>query len=237
MLKALGAEGRAVRPGGGGTKPWGPVSRRGRHRDERAEPDRRAQRRRLHRGAGGGRAARRGAGRGSRPRGRCSRSTPRLGEGGAATIGGVMATNDSGPLRHRYGGVRDLVVGNDRGAVRRHAGHVGRAGDQERRRLRPRQAVHRLLRHAGADRAGRRPAPSAGAGDGDRRGRERRPGPARRRGAVALAGEPLEADCLDVAWRDGAGRLLVALLRRRRGRPRRRLRRRGCAPPGSRTAR
>jgi glycolate oxidase FAD binding subunit len=27
------------------------------------------------------------------------------------TIGGVMATNDSGPLRARYGGARDLVVG------------------------------------------------------------------------------------------------------------------------------
>jgi glycolate oxidase FAD binding subunit len=36
---------------------------------------------------------------------------PPLGEGEAATIGGVIATNDSGPLRHRYGGVRDLVVG------------------------------------------------------------------------------------------------------------------------------
>jgi glycolate oxidase FAD binding subunit len=30
---------------------------------------------------------------------------------GGATIGGIVATNDSGPLRHRYGGVRDLVVG------------------------------------------------------------------------------------------------------------------------------
>jgi glycolate oxidase FAD binding subunit len=28
-----------------------------------------------------------------------------------ATIGGVVATADSGPLRHRYGGVRDLVLG------------------------------------------------------------------------------------------------------------------------------
>jgi glycolate oxidase FAD binding subunit len=28
-----------------------------------------------------------------------------------ATIGGAVATNDSGPLRARYGGVRDLVVG------------------------------------------------------------------------------------------------------------------------------
>jgi glycolate oxidase FAD binding subunit len=30
---------------------------------------------------------------------------------GGATIGGIVASNDSGPLRHRYGGVRDLVVG------------------------------------------------------------------------------------------------------------------------------
>jgi glycolate oxidase FAD binding subunit len=31
--------------------------------------------------------------------------------GPGATIGGVVATNDSGPLRTRYGGIRDLVVG------------------------------------------------------------------------------------------------------------------------------
>ncbi|HZE05608.1 MAG TPA: FAD-binding oxidoreductase, partial [Solirubrobacteraceae bacterium] len=30
---------------------------------------------------------------------------------GAPTIGGVVATGDSGPLRHRYGAPRDLVVG------------------------------------------------------------------------------------------------------------------------------
>jgi glycolate oxidase FAD binding subunit len=30
---------------------------------------------------------------------------------GGATIGGIVAAADSGPLRHRYGGVRDLVVG------------------------------------------------------------------------------------------------------------------------------
>jgi glycolate oxidase FAD binding subunit len=36
---------------------------------------------------------------------------PPLGEGGAATLGGVVATGDSGPLRHRYGSARDLVVG------------------------------------------------------------------------------------------------------------------------------
>jgi glycolate oxidase FAD binding subunit len=32
-------------------------------------------------------------------------------DAGGATIGGVVSTNDSGPLRSRYGGVRDLVVG------------------------------------------------------------------------------------------------------------------------------
>src|SRR5437763_377867 len=30
---------------------------------------------------------------------------------GGATIGGIVATGDSGPLRHRYGAARDLVVG------------------------------------------------------------------------------------------------------------------------------
>jgi glycolate oxidase FAD binding subunit len=30
---------------------------------------------------------------------------------GAATVGGVVATADSGPLRHRYHGVRDLILG------------------------------------------------------------------------------------------------------------------------------
>jgi glycolate oxidase FAD binding subunit len=31
--------------------------------------------------------------------------------GGLATLGGVVATGDAGPLRHRYGGPRDLLVG------------------------------------------------------------------------------------------------------------------------------
>jgi glycolate oxidase FAD binding subunit len=36
---------------------------------------------------------------------------PPLGASDGATIGGMVATGDSGPLRHRYGGVRDLIVG------------------------------------------------------------------------------------------------------------------------------
>ena len=36
---------------------------------------------------------------------------PPLGAGDAATVGGVLASADSGPLRHRYGAPRDLVLG------------------------------------------------------------------------------------------------------------------------------
>ena len=36
---------------------------------------------------------------------------PPLGEGDGATIGGIVATGDTGPVRHRYGGVRDLLLG------------------------------------------------------------------------------------------------------------------------------
>ena len=36
---------------------------------------------------------------------------PPLGRDEGATIGGVVATGDSGPLRHRYGAPRDLVLG------------------------------------------------------------------------------------------------------------------------------
>jgi len=50
---------------------------------------------------------------------------PPLGAHGAATIGGVVATGDSGPLRHRYGAARDLVLGV---AVALPDGSVARAG-------------------------------------------------------------------------------------------------------------
>lgn len=36
---------------------------------------------------------------------------PPLGEGDRATVGGIVATADSGPLRHRYGAARDLILG------------------------------------------------------------------------------------------------------------------------------
>ena len=46
---------------------------------------------------------------------------------GRATIGGIVATADSGPLRHRYGGVRDLILGVQ---VALPDGTVARAGSR-----------------------------------------------------------------------------------------------------------
>jgi glycolate oxidase FAD binding subunit len=133
---------------------------------------------------------------------------PPLGEGDAATIGGVIASNDSGPLRHRFGGVRDVVVGitvvlSD-GTVAKSGGKVIKnvagydlaklfAGSLGTLGLIARVAV-RL-----------HPAPAAtatvsGASDDPER---------LAAAAAALARLPLEADCLDVAWTEGSGRVLV----------------------------
>ncbi len=92
------------------------------------------------------------------------------------TIGGLVATADSGPARHRYGGVRDLVIGITVALVRRHGRPLRGHGHQERRRVRPRQAVHRLVRHARpGHRGGGAAAPAAGPHrDGRRRDRRRR---------------------------------------------------------------
>ena len=83
--------------------------------------------------------------------GRCWRSTRRSAPATRATIGGIVATGDSGPLRHRYGAPRDLVVGVHGRAQRRDDRPLRGQGDQERRRLRPGQAVRRLVRDARAD--------------------------------------------------------------------------------------
>jgi glycolate oxidase FAD binding subunit len=133
---------------------------------------------------------------------------PPLGAGDAATVGGVVATADSGPLRHRYGAVRDLIVGitvalsdgslaNAGGRVIKNvagydlgklfSGSYGTLGlvVSVAVRLHPRPEETATAWGACDD-----PAVLAAA-------------------AAALARLPLEADCLDVAWRDGAGRLLV----------------------------
>ena len=125
-----------------------------------------------------------------------------------ATIGGIIATNDSGPLRHKYGGVRDLVVGV---TVVLSDGTIAKAGGKVIKnvagydiaklfagahgtlgliaevtvRLHPRPARTTTVIARCAD-----PTQLAAA-------------------AAALAHAPLEADSLDLWWDAGAGAVLV----------------------------
>jgi glycolate oxidase FAD binding subunit len=130
---------------------------------------------------------------------------PTLGE---ATIGGVLATGDSGPLRHRYGAPRDLVLGMtvalSDGTVAKSGGRViknvagydiakvfcGSFGTlglilQVALRLHP-------LPPDTATAVGRTDDPEALA-----------------RAATELAHASLEKDCLDVRWEDGSGAVLA----------------------------
>jgi glycolate oxidase FAD binding subunit len=209
LLRDLGASGRTVRPRGGGTK----LSWAGRDRPA-VELDTRGLNRILEHNEGDFTAVMEAgvpleeAQAAFARAGQMLALDPPLGESDAATIGGVLATNDSGPLRHRYGGVRDVVVGitvvlSD-GAIAKSGGKVIKnvagydlaklfAGSFGTLGLIARVAV-RL-----------HPAPAATAtvvgasDDPDRLGAA----------AAALARLPLEADCLDVAWDGGAGRVLV----------------------------
>jgi glycolate dehydrogenase FAD-binding subunit len=133
---------------------------------------------------------------------------PPLGEGEAATIGGVLATGDSGPMRHRYGAARDLVVGMrmalSDGTVAKSGGKViknvagydlaklmsGSFGTlglilEVAVRLHPRPASQATA-HAACD----EPA-------------------ALGRAASALAHSHLEMQCLDAGWSGGRGDVLA----------------------------
>jgi glycolate oxidase FAD binding subunit len=133
---------------------------------------------------------------------------PPLGASDGATVGGMIATADSGPLRHRYGGVRDLVVGMtvilSDGTVAKSGGKVIKnvagydlaklfAGSYGTLGLIATVAVrlHPLpVRNATAIASCEDPVRLAEA-------------------AAALSSLPLEADCLDVAWDGDGGHLLV----------------------------
>jgi glycolate oxidase FAD binding subunit len=124
------------------------------------------------------------------------------------TIGGVVATGDAGPLRHRYGAPRDLVVG---ATVALSDGTIARAGGKVIKnvagydlaklfsgafgtlglilsvnvRLHPLHETSVTALGSASD-----PAALAAA-------------------AVALAAAPLEFEALDVAWKAGRGGLLA----------------------------
>jgi glycolate oxidase FAD binding subunit len=133
---------------------------------------------------------------------------PPLGANTSATIGGVVATADSGPLRHRYGAPRDLVIGM---TVAHADGSVAKSGGKVIKNV----AGYDLAKlHAGAfgtlglilsvsvrlhplhrertTAVGTAHDPDTLAG-----------------AALAMAAMPLEFDALDVAWRGGQGGILM----------------------------
>ncbi|HLF40876.1 MAG TPA: FAD-binding oxidoreductase [Acidimicrobiia bacterium] len=127
---------------------------------------------------------------------------------GGATIGGVLATGDSGPLRHCHGGIRDLVLGV---TVALSDGTLARAGGRVIKNVAGYDLGKLFAGSFGtlglvvdvAVRLHPRPARTATV-----TGRAGDPATLRR-GAAALAHAPLEADCLDVTWKDGSGAVLV----------------------------
>jgi glycolate oxidase FAD binding subunit len=141
---------------------------------------------------------------------------PPLGSAGpdasGATVGGLVATADSGPLRHRYGGVRDLVVGI---TVALSDGTLARAGGKVIKNVAGYDLGKLFAGSFGtlglivevAVRLHPRPARTATAV-----GRSADPA-SLQRGASAVAHAPVEADCLDVAWNRvsgvGAGAVLA----------------------------
>jgi glycolate oxidase FAD binding subunit len=210
LLRGLAADKRVVRPRGGGTKlAWGaagdPVAVEletgGMNRIlEHNEGDLTAV---LEPGVPLGEAQSAFA-----DKGQMLALDPPLGRDDAATVGGLVATGDSGPLRHRYGGVRDLVVGI---SVALSDGTLAKAGGKVIKNVAGYDlaklftgsygtlglivGVNVRLHPLQTDTA------TASGGTED---------PERLAAALAtLARLPLEADCLDVAWRGHGGRVLV----------------------------
>jgi glycolate oxidase FAD binding subunit len=133
---------------------------------------------------------------------------PPLGEGRRATIGGIVATGDSGPLRHRYGAVRDLVIGM---TVALSDGTVARSGGKVIKNVAGYDLAKLFCGSFGtlgmilAVNVRLHPSPPASVtliGTTDRP-------TVLQTAAIRLAAAPLELDALDVSWRDGRGRLLA----------------------------
>jgi glycolate oxidase FAD binding subunit len=124
-----------------------------------------------------------------------------------ATVGGVVATADSGPLRHRYGAPRDLLLGM---TVALADGTVARSGGKVIKNVAGYDLAKLFAGSHGAlgtivevvVRLHPLPAATATAiGAGDAAGLAR--------AALVLASAPLELERLDVRWAAGRGALLA----------------------------
>ena len=133
---------------------------------------------------------------------------PDLADGPAATVGGVVATGDSGPLRHRYGAARDLLLGV---TVALSDGTLARAGSKVIKNV----AGYDLAKlYAGSFGTlglivevvvrlhPRPPRTASAAGRTD-------DAATLGRAAAALAHAPAQMDCFDAAWGQGQGELLA----------------------------
>jgi glycolate oxidase FAD binding subunit len=132
---------------------------------------------------------------------------PPLGAGDAATVGGAIAAGDSGPLRHRHGAARDLVLGV---TVALSDGSVAQAGGRVIKNVAGYDLAKLFSGSLGtlglitqvAVRLHPRPratATATGATDD----------PARlQQAAIALSSSSLEAQALDVRWEAGEGLVL-----------------------------
>ncbi|MDQ6777151.1 MAG: FAD-binding oxidoreductase, partial [Actinomycetota bacterium] len=126
----------------------------------------------------------------------------------APTIGGIVATGDSGPLRHRYGAPRDLVLGL---TVALSDGTIAQSGGKVIKNVAGYDLAKLFAGSFGtlglilSVNVRLHPLPAgtatAFAADGDPE--------AVAAGARALAGAPLELDALDVAWKGGRGGVLA----------------------------
>ncbi|HEY5317032.1 MAG TPA: FAD-binding oxidoreductase [Solirubrobacteraceae bacterium] len=125
-----------------------------------------------------------------------------------ATIGGIVATADSGPLRHRYGAARDLVVGI---TVALSDGTIAQSGGKVIKNVAGYDLAKLFAGSFGtlglilSVNVRLHPLPvataTAFAAAGDPA--------ALAAGARALAAAPLELDALDIAWRAGRGGVLA----------------------------
>ena len=125
-----------------------------------------------------------------------------------STVGGVFATGDSGPLRHRYGAARDLIVGVTvalpDGSVAKAGGKVIKnvAGYDLSKLFTGAFGTLGLIAQVAVRLHPRPPQALTARGIGDDADRLAA-------AASALAHRPLEAECLDVAWSDGRGAVLA----------------------------
>jgi len=127
---------------------------------------------------------------------------------GGATIGGVVAGGDTGPLRGRYGGPRDLVVGM---RVALSDGTVAKSGGKVIKNVAGYDIAKLFAGSFGTLGAivevsvRLHPiAPDTATAIGAASSPEELA-----RGAAAIGGSPLEHHGLDIGWRDGRGRVLA----------------------------